>query len=179
MQMQNPIVLVAAVAENGIIGADNAMPWRIPSDLKHFKALTLGHPVIMGRKTFESLGRPLPGRLNIMISRSRPDVPAGVVVASSFEEALELADRAATTLGKSAIMVIGGGQIYHEAMPYADRLEITRVHARPEGDARFPDIAPDKWRQVSARAGTRGGQDSADVTYLTYERIPSDKEHQS
>lgn len=177
--MQNSIVLVAAVAENGIIGADNAMPWRIPSDLKHFKALTLGHPVVMGRKTFESLGRPLPGRLNIIVSRTRPEVPAGVVVASSFGEALELADRAATTSGKSAVMVIGGGQIYSEAMPYADRLEITRVHALPAGDARFPDIAPDRWRQVAARAGVRGEQDTADVTYLTYERIPTDKEQQS
>ena len=166
------IVLVAAVAENGIIGAGNSMPWHIPSDLKHFKGLTLGRPVIMGRKTFESLGRPLPGRFNIIVTRDAFRLPDGVTRAGSLDDALSLARQQAELDRVDEIMVIGGGQLYAAALPLADRLEITRVHAAPDGDTVFPRIDPGQWRMTVARPGLRGDRDTADVTYQTFERCP-------
>ncbi|MFN4011053.1 MAG: dihydrofolate reductase [Pannonibacter sp.] len=170
MDRRLSIVLVAAVAENGIIGASNTMPWHIPSDLKHFKALTLGRPVIMGRKTFESLGRPLPGRFNIVVSRGAPHLPEGVAGAASLEDALVCAAQQAGQDGVDEIMVIGGGQLYAAALSLADRLEITRVHAAPEGDTVFPEIDPALWILKSVVPGRRGERDTADVSYMTFER---------
>ncbi|WP_106753054.1 dihydrofolate reductase [Pannonibacter carbonis] len=170
MDRRLSIVLVAAVAENGIIGAGNTMPWHIPSDLKHFKALTLGRPVIMGRKTFESLGRPLPGRFNIVVSRGAAQLPEGVARATSLEEALGLAAQRAEQDGVDEIMVIGGGQLYAAALPLADRLEISRVHAEPEGDTVFPEIDAALWTVKSAVPGLRDERDTAEVSYLTFER---------
>lgn len=164
------IVLVAAVGENGVIGADNDMPWRLPTDLKHFKALTLGRPVIMGRKTFESLGKPLPGRPNIVVTRNAGFDAQGASVVSSLEQALERAGSLAREGEADSIVVMGGGEIYKAAMPFADRLEITRVHARPDGDTRFPDIDPQIWREEARFVPERGPKDSADMTFLTYRR---------
>lgn len=163
-------VIVSAVAENGVIGADNAMPWRLPSDLKHFKALTLGKPVVMGRKTFESLGKPLPGRPHVVISRQAVDLPEGVHLVQSLEAALELAGQLAAASGAEDVMIIGGGQIYAQAMDHADRLELTRVHASPEGDTVFPVFDASQWELVAERAGERSEKDSADVTFQTYRR---------
>ncbi|MFN4169892.1 MAG: dihydrofolate reductase [Pannonibacter phragmitetus] len=163
-------VIVSAVAENGVIGADNAMPWRLPSDLKHFKALTLGKPVVMGRKTFESLGKPLPGRPHVVISRQPIELPEGVHLVQSLESALELAAKLAAESGAEEVMIIGGGQIYAQAMAHADRLELTRVHATPEGDTVFPAFSTGQWELVAERAAERSDKDSANVTFQTYRR---------
>jgi dihydrofolate reductase len=143
--MSTPLVsLVVAVARNGVIGRDNDLPWRLPDDLKHFKAITLGKPVVMGRRTFESIGRPLPGRENRVVSR-RPGFEApGCRVFASLEEALAGPE--------PEVMVIGGGQIYAAALPLAQRLYLTEVDAEVDGDARFPEIDPDTWREVSSEA---------------------------
>jgi dihydrofolate reductase len=164
------IVLVAAVGENGVIGSDGDMPWKLSTDLKRFKRLTIGHPVVMGRKTFESIGRPLPGRHNIVVTRDAGWAHEGATRAVSLEEAFALAFDAAGDAEAGMVMIVGGGEIYAAAMPLADRLEITRVHATPEGDTRFPEIDPRIWREVAREAPERGARDSASVTFLTYRR---------
>ncbi|ADZ69805.1 Probable dihydrofolate reductase protein [Polymorphum gilvum SL003B-26A1] len=153
-----------------MIGADNDMPWHLPSDLRHFKTITLGKPVVMGRKTFESLGRPLPGRPNIVISRQPAYAPEGVEVAGSLADALARAADLAADLGADEIVVMGGGQIYAEAMALADRLEITEVRARPEGDTRFPAIDRDVWQETARVEGVRGEKDSACFCHVTWRR---------
>lgn len=135
------ISLIAAMAADRIIGMDNAMPWSLPADLAWFKKHTLGKPVIMGRRTFESIGRPLPGRLNIVISRT-PGETEGVTRATSLQEALRLAGNA------PEIMVIGGGKIYAQMLERADRLYLTHIDAEVEGDTQFPDYDPDQWLSV-------------------------------
>lgn len=171
------IVLVAAVGENDVIGADGDMPWKLSTDLKHFKRLTLGHPVVMGRKTFESIGRPLPGRANIVVTRDADWAHEGAARAASLDEAFALAADAAAQTGVCAIMVVGGGTIYAAALPLADRLEITRVHAAPAGDTLFPKIDPQKWREVARETPPRGEKDTADVTFLTYRRCTQAPSH--
>ena len=160
------IVLIAAVGENDVIGADGDMPWKLSTDLKRFKRLTLGHPVVMGRKTFESIGRPLPGRRNIVVTRDAGWAHEGVARAGSLDEAFALAGETAG----DAVMVIGGGTIYSAALPMADRLEITRVHAAPAGDTLFPKIDPQLWQEVARETPPRGEKDTADVTFLTFRR---------
>ncbi|MEX2034263.1 MAG: dihydrofolate reductase, partial [Xanthobacteraceae bacterium] len=145
------IVLIAAVADNGVIGRDNAMPWRLGSDLKRFKALTMGKPVLMGRKTLLSIGKPLPGRTNIVVSRNESFAAPGVLVAGDLAAALSAARGDALRRGADEIAVIGGTDIFAQCMPLADRLEITHVHARPEGDTYFPPIDESRWR-VAARS---------------------------
>lgn len=160
------IVLIAAVGENDVIGSDGDMPWKLSTDLKRFKRLTLGHPVVMGRKTFESIGRPLPGRRNIVVTRDAGWAHEGVARAGSLDEAFALAGETAG----DAVMVIGGGTIYAAALPMADRLEITRVHAAPAGDTLFPKIDPQLWQEVARETPPRGEKDTADVTFLTFRR---------
>lgn len=164
------LVLIAAVGRNGVIGRDNEMPWRLPSDLKRFRALTMGRPVIMGRKTFQSIGRALDGRANIVVSRDPSFSADRAETVTSLDAALERATGHAERTGADEICVIGGGEIYALAMPLADRLEITEVDAAPEGDARFPAIDPALWRETARQAGERSPRDSADVSYVTYER---------
>lgn len=164
------IVLVIAVAENGVIGARGAMPWRLKSDLKRFKALTSGKPVVMGRKTFVSIGRPLPGRTNIVVTRDPDFRSSGAVVTTSFEAARAVATGDALRRFATEIAVIGGAEIYAQWLPCADRLEITEVHARPEGDTRFPDIDPAVWEEVARARHPAGPDDSADMSYVTYRR---------
>ena len=164
------VVIVAAVAENGVIGAENDMPWRLSTDLKRFKRITLGKPVVMGRKTFLSLGKPLPGRPNVVITHDPGFAAEGATVVHSFAEGLAVARQLATELRADDVIIGGGGQIYAEAMASADRLEITRVHATPEGDTRFPPIDPGVWEEVARETPERGEKDSADVTFLTYRR---------
>lgn len=154
-----------------MIGADNDMPWKLSTDLKHFKRLTLGRPVIVGRKTFLSFGgKPLPGRPHIVVSRDPDYVPEGAEAANSLNAALERAGVLAGELGIDEIMCIGGGQIYAQAMEFADRLEITEVDAEPDGDTRFPEIDPAVWQEVSRVQGERGERDSADFAFVTYRR---------
>lgn len=137
---QPAVVLVAALARNRVIGIDGGMPWHLPADLAHFKRVTMGHPVIMGRATFESIGRPLPGRRNIVLSRTWCDAPEGVELADSLESALARLD------AETPVMVIGGGQLYEEALPRASAMELTLVDCRPAGDTRFPEWRSHDWR---------------------------------
>jgi dihydrofolate reductase len=165
------ISLIAAVAENGVIGAGNAMPWRLSSDLKRFKRLTMGKPVIMGRKTYDTIGKPLAGRLNIVVSRNRDFAPEGVIVAPSFEVALVKAGEGAPAPDEAEIMVIGGGEVYRAAIDLADRLYITHVDAAPPGDTRFPAIDPAVWRATSTERSPAGPNDSSPATFVIYERV--------
>ncbi len=169
--MTLPLVLVAAVARNGVIGGGNRLLWRLPSDLKRFKVLTMGKPLVMGRKTFESVARPLPGRETIVVTRDRRFSAEGVRVAHGLEEALALAAERAAAMGAGAIVVAGGGELYAETIDRADRLAITEVALEPEGHARFPPIDPMLWREVRREQGVRGPKDEADFAFVEYERV--------
>ncbi len=140
--MPAALSLVVAVSENDVIGRDNALPWHLPADLKHFKAITMGKPIVMGRKTYDSIGRPLPGRLNIVISRNRALRIPGVDVVGSFEEALARAGDA------PEVAVIGGAELFRTALPLARRIYLTRVHGNVEGETKFPRLDPKQWREV-------------------------------
>jgi dihydrofolate reductase len=164
------VVLVVAIAENGVVGSQGAIPWRIKSDMKRFKALTSGKPVVMGRKTFVSIGRPLPGRTNIVVTRDPDYRAAGVVVTHSFADAHAIAKGDALRRFATEIAVIGGAEIYAQWMASADRLEITEVHAKPEGDTRFPAIDAADWEEVARARNPAGPDDSADFSYVTYRR---------
>lgn len=153
------IVLVAAVGRNGVIGVDGRLPWRIPEDLEHFKRLTMGHALIMGRATFDSIGRPLPGRMNIVLTRNPSWAHDGVRVAASLEQAIEMA----AAEGLDAF-VSGGAEVYRAALPLADRLELTEVDAAPSGDTRFPEVDWSQWRETS-----RTSHDG--FSFVTHERI--------
>lgn len=168
------IVFVVATAENGVIGAGGAIPWRLKSDMQRFKALTIGRPVIMGRKTFESLPgrRPLPGRTNIVITRDSDYRAAGAVVTTSAAEAGAVARGDALRRSVAEIAVIGGAEIYRQWLDRADRLEITEVHARPDGDTYF-EIDRAGWDETSRVRHPAGPDDSADFSYVTYRRRPS------
>ncbi|CAB4326146.1 MULTISPECIES: dihydrofolate reductase [unclassified Brucella] len=169
--MKKPLVsIVVAASENNVIGHENDMPWRLSTDLKRFKALTLGKPVIMGRRTWQSLGRPLPGRANIVITRDADFRAEGAEVVSSLEDALALARKFAAEGGVGEICVIGGGQIYVQAMPLADRLHLTRVLAVIEGDTYFPEINPQDWQLLSSEDVPAGDKDSYPTRYMLYER---------
>ena len=167
------IVLFAAVADNGVIGRDNGLPFRQRSDLKRFKALTIGKPVLMGRKTYLSIGKPLPGRTNIVVSRDVGFAPEGVVVARDLDAALAAARDDAQKRGANEIIVIGGTDVFAQTMSLADRMEITHVHARPAGDTYFPSIEPVQWREVARSEHPAGPQDEAAVSFVTYEKLPS------
>jgi len=138
MPHSHEIVLVAAMGKNRVIGVDGGMPWHLPADLKHFKAVTMGHPVVMGRRTFESIGKALPGRRNVVLSRSLHSVPTGCELADSLDDALGRLDR-------GPVMVIGGGDLYRTALPHAARMELTFVDAAPDGDTYFPDWPHADW----------------------------------
>lgn len=168
--MSVPIAMIAAVAENGVIGMANAIPWRLPSDFSHFKRMTLGKPLIMGRKTFESIGKPLEGRTNIVVSRSAGYQPEGVVVVSSLGEALKRAQEIAGRDGADEVMIGGGGAIYAEAMPLAERLYISHVALKPEGDSYFPRIPAEDWRETGIIEVPPSPKDSARFTVRVYER---------
>ena len=166
------IAIIVAAAENGVIGANGGLPWRLSSDLKRFRALTMGKPMIMGRKTFQSLGKPLDGRDNIVVSRDPGFRPDGVLVAPSLEAALDLAAACAERRGSDEIMVIGGAEIYRAALPLAGRIYLTRVHARPQGDATFAPLDPARWREVSREPLPRGERDDHAATLLVFDSIP-------
>jgi dihydrofolate reductase len=167
------IVIVVAVADNGVIGAGGDIPWRLKSDLQRFKTMTMGKPVLMGRKTFASLRRPLPGRTNIVITRDAGFRAAGAVVTTSLADAGAVALGDALRRGATEIAVIGGAEIYAQWMDTADRLEITEVHARPEGDTCFAAIDASDWEEVARVRNSAGSDDSADFSYVTYRRRKS------
>jgi dihydrofolate reductase len=164
------IVLMVAVAENGVIGSKGTIPWRVKSDVLRLKTMTMGKPVVMGRKTFESLRRPLPGRTNIVITRDPDFRAAGAVVTSSFADARAIALGDALRRFATEVAVIGGAEIYAQWMDLADRLEVTEVHARPEGDTLFPTIEPADWEEVARVRNSARGDDHADFSYVTYRR---------
>jgi dihydrofolate reductase len=164
------IVIIAAVAENGVIGRGGRMPWRLKSDMKHFRSVTMGNPVVMGRKTYLSLAvKPLPGRTNIVVTRDASFTAPDVLVASSLEIAFEAARGDALRRG-SDIMVIGGAEIYAQAMPLADRLEITRIHVAPEGDTVLPPIDPALWREAAREPHPAGEGDDGAFDFVSYVR---------
>jgi len=164
------IVLLAAVADNGVIGRDNALPFRQSTDLKRFKSLTMGKPVLMGRKTYLSIGKPLPGRTNIVVSRNGDFAAPGIVVAGSLDAALTAAQGDALRRGVDEVVVIGGTDIFKQSMTLADRIEITHVHARPAGDTHFPPIDASRWREEARSEHPAGPQDEAAFSYVTYVR---------
>ena len=143
------VSLIVAVSRNGVIGIDNQLPWHLPEDLKYFKSVTMGKPIIMGRKTFDSIGRPLPGRTNIVITRDSSWQAEGVEVAQTLPQAMTLGQLACAQAGVDEAMVIGGEQIYRMTLPAADRLYLTEVQAEVEGDAFFPEFDAKDWHQVS------------------------------
>ena len=164
------IVLIVAVAENGVIGHDNKIPWRLKSDQQRLKAITMNKPVVMGRKTFESLRRPLPGRTNIVVTRDPNYRARGAVVTTSFENARAVAHGDALRRFATEIAVIGGAEVYAQWMATASRLEITEVHARPDGDTRFPAVDLTAWEEVARVRNPAGPDDSADFSYVTFRR---------
>jgi dihydrofolate reductase len=171
------IILLAAVAENGVIGRDNALPWRLKSDMQHFRAATMNKPVVMGRKTYQSIGRPLPGRTSIVVTRDRTFAAPGILVAPSLEAALAAARGDALRRGANAIVVAGGGDIYNQAMPLATRLVITEVHKRVDGDARFPAIDPQSWRETERSEHNPAAEDEVAFAFVTYERVTAAVPH--
>ncbi|WP_299581422.1 dihydrofolate reductase [uncultured Microbulbifer sp.] len=168
--MDTPIALIAAVARNGAIGRENQLPWRISGDLQFFKRTTMGKPIVMGRKTYESIGRPLPGRANIVITRNPNWQAEGVEVVDSLASALELAGGYATETGASELMVIGGAQIYRLAMPRAARLYITEVDAEVAGDAFFPTLN-DSWVEVVRECYPASDKNEYNYALVQYDRF--------
>ena len=165
------VALMAAVADNGVIGRDNALPWHLPGDLRYFKQTTMGKPVLMGRKTWDSIGgKPLPGRLNIVMSRQPDLVAEGARVVDDLESALALAGAEATPGEAQELMVLGGAGIYRLALPQAKRLYITEVHVEAEGDTRFPDWNPEEWREVSRQRHPADDANPCDYSFVVYER---------
>jgi dihydrofolate reductase len=165
------IVLIVAVADNGVIGAGGAIPWRLKSDQQRLKAMTMGKPIVMGRKTFMSLPRrPLPGRTNIVITRDKTFRATGAVVTTSFAEARAVARADALRRSVAEIVVIGGADIYAQSMDIADRLEITEVHVAPPGDTHFAPVDTGKWQEIARTLHPAGPDDSAAFSYVTYRR---------
>jgi dihydrofolate reductase len=164
------LVLVAAVADNGVIGRRGGLPWRLPSDLRYFRAVTMGKPVVMGRKTYRSIGKPLPGRTNIVVSRDPHFAEPGVIVAAGIELALTAARGDALRRAADAIAVIGGADLYRATIPLADRLLITEVHLVPEGETVFPEIDRELWREIERSEHAAGAGDEAAYSRLVYER---------
>jgi dihydrofolate reductase len=164
------IDIVAAVASNNVIGANGGLPFKLSTDLKRFKALTLGKPVIMGRKTFESIGRPLPGRINIVISRQPDYAVEGVITARSLTEAMNIGAAASMANDAEAICILGGGEIYAQALPLADRLLITHVDGAVAGDTVFPKISALQFEAGLAEFVPQGEKDSHSSRYVVYEK---------
>jgi dihydrofolate reductase len=167
------IALLAAVALNGVIGRDNALPWRLKSDMMHFRAVTMGKPVVMGRKTFISIGKPLAGRTTIVVSRDRGFAAPGVVVAPGIAPALAAARGDALRRNAGTIMVVGGADIYAQTLPLARKLLITEVRSNVAGDSLFPSFDRRQWRETERRAHEPSAEDEWPFDFVTYERVPA------
>ncbi|HEV8077324.1 MAG TPA: dihydrofolate reductase [Marinobacter sp.] len=167
--------LIVAMAQNRVIGRDNNLPWYLPGDLKYFKQATMGKPIIMGRKTWDSIGRPLPGRMNVIITRNEEcQSPAGTTVAISLQAALKKAEAQAELDGVEEVMVIGGGQIYAEALPLVDRIYMTQVHASVEGDAYFPEINWEEWEEIGREDFSASDNNPYNYSFVVYQRLALD-----
>lgn len=168
----SPIVsVIVAVAENGVIGRDGGLPWKLSGDLRYFKAITMGKPIVMGRKTYESIGRPLPGRPNIVVTRNPEFAADGIDVVADMESALDLARSMASASGGDEVMVIGGAQLYEAALPRAARVYLTRVHADIVGDTTFAELDPGGWREVSREERPAGEKDEFPHSFIVLERV--------
>lgn len=165
------ICLVVAAAENGVIGRGGTLPWRMPSDLKTFRRLTLGKPIVMGRKTWASIGKPLEGRDNIVITRDPAFSVDGAIAAASLDAAIVIARTCAAARAAAEIMIIGGADIYRQAMPIADRIYLTRIHASPSGDAVFADPDPADWRCTEATPIDPSPRDDHRATLIVLDRV--------
>lgn len=159
------LTIIVAVADNGIIGSANQLPWRLPDDLKRFKALSLGKPIVMGRKTFDSIGKPLPGRLNIVVSRQAGLQIPGCSVVTSLEQAI------ATAQPAGEIVIVGGADIYRQALPQVSTIHLTRVHASVPGDVYFPELAPNEWREVATEYHPADERHAHAFTFSTLQRV--------
>lgn len=169
-----PLSIIVAVAENGVIGRDNAMPWHIPDDLKYFKRVTSGKVVVMGRKTFQSIGMPLPNRVNVVLTRDPDWTAPGVTAVHSLPQALEAARAIPSEDGTaSEVMIIGGADIFALALPFADRLYLTRVKGAPPGDTYFPPFDIGEWSEVSSTAGTSSADGDHSHDFVVLERKES------
>ena len=166
------VALVVAIAENGAIGKGGDLPWRLSSDLRYFRKVTMGKPVIMGRRTFKSLPRVLDGRLNIVLSRDRGFVADGVVMAHSLEQALDVARASAARTGADEIMVIGGDDVFRAVLPEARRIYLTEVHAEPHADTWFPPFDATEWCEVSRERHSAGSKDEHAFSFVILERSP-------
>ena len=175
--MSLDIVLLAAVAENGVIGRDNVLPWRLKSDMQHFRSVTMGKPVVMGRKTYQSIRKPLVGRTTIVVTRDAGFAAPGILVASNLDAALTAARGDALRRGVNAIVVAGGGDIYNQVMPLATELSITEVRKSADGDARFPAIDPRLWRETARSEHEPGADDEAAFAFVTYQRMNAATPH--
>lgn len=164
------IALIVACAENNVIGCENKLPWHLSEDLKYFKRTTLGKPIVMGRLTYDSIGRPLPGRPNIVITRQVNWQAEGVLVASSVKEAIAIAEKEAEVCGADEIVIIGGAQIYTESVDLCNRIYLTRVHAEVEGDAYFPKLVPGEWKEVSNEPQKALGDNPYSYSFVVLDR---------
>ncbi|MBB5073134.1 dihydrofolate reductase [Bartonella callosciuri] len=164
------VCLIAAVAENGVIGHEGAMPWRLSTDLQRFKALTFGKPIIMGRKTWDSLGRPLPGRINIVITRNHAFTAESAVITHSLSQACSVAKRVASQNGVDTVFIIGGGEIFQQGLHIADKIFLTEVLASIKGDSFFPVFDKEKWTIVQTQYIPQGERDSYPTRFVVYER---------
>jgi len=165
------LAIIVAQAANRVIGIENNLPWHLPEDLKYFKQVTMGKPIIMGRKTYESIGRPLPGRTNIVITRNADFSAEGVRVVSSLDAARELAESICEIEGHQEVMVIGGSQIYGQTLPVADRLYLTQVHADVEGDAWFPEFNVDQWQEMGREDYRACERNPYDYSFIVMDRV--------
>jgi dihydrofolate reductase len=168
--MSVKVSLIAAVAENGVIGRNNQLPWHIKSEFQYFKNTTIGKPIVMGRRSFESLGKPLPKRANIVVTRDKSFAAAGVIVTHSLEEGLKIAKDLAQKDGIDEVFIGGGSDIYRLSLPEADRLYLTEVHLKPEGDTYFPDFNRGEWKEVKREFHPKKEGETADYTITVLER---------
>jgi len=162
------VSIIVAMARNRVIGRDNAMPWHLPAELKYFKRVTMGKPIIMGRKTFESIGRPLPGRHNIVVTRDRGYAQAGVTVVHGLPEAIAAAGDV------DEVVIVGGAELYRQALPMADRLYLTEIESETEGDTWFPQIRQGDWREVSRERRRKDPNNPFDLTWIVLDRAASE-----
>ena len=162
--------MIVAMAENRVIGINNNLPWYLPNDLKYFKQVTMGKPILMGRKTYESIGKPLPGRTNIVITRNESWQANGVKVVHSLEDAFSLASSIVEIDGQDEMMVIGGDQIYQTSLPAIDRIYLTKVHAEVDGDAYFPELDWSEWKEVAREDFKAEGPNPYDYSFIVFDR---------
>jgi dihydrofolate reductase len=168
--VSRPLIIVVAVAENRVIGHKNKLPWRLPGDARHFQRVTMGKPVVMGRSTFLSMGKALPGRPNIVLTRDPNFTAPGILIARDLESGIALAEREAERIGAGEIAIIGGSNVFAEALPHTARIELTEVHAQPEGDTHFPEFDRSHWRETRRDGPHQEPGATHPYTFVTLER---------